>query len=82
MAWILLLIQVLPSVLSLIQAIRELISKQPVSQRPAAWKRLRLIAKAHVKKQRGGVYTLSASEDDVFGDLEGLRDDLVLKTDA
>lgn len=48
MTWILLLIQLLPSIIQLVQLIWDAIAKLPKAERPAARKLLRAIAKDHV----------------------------------
>ncbi len=53
MAWLLLLIQLLPSIINLITLILELIKKKKGPERVAARRELFALAKKHVKKKRG-----------------------------
>jgi hypothetical protein len=84
MAWILLLIQVLPSVLKLIQLIRELIADQPTkAEKAVAWNRLKAICKGNLRKKRGQkAYAVRTSEETVVAELEALAEDLKAKAVA
>lgn len=82
MSWILLIIQLIPTIIDIIQKIRELIGKLPRSQRGAARSDLVALARAHVHKRRGGNYALAKDEAVAFADFELLRASLAARVAA
>jgi hypothetical protein len=83
MAWILLLIKLLPVAMDIIQLILSLINKAPVKERPALRKELRTLARQNLRKKRNSdAYAVRTSEQTVLEELQALRDKCAAKAVA
>jgi hypothetical protein len=83
MTWILLLIQLLPAALDLIQLILKLIEKTPRAERPELRRELRQLARRNVRKRRmTDAYAIRTSGSTVMEELQALHDKVAAKAVA
>lgn len=81
MSWILLLIELIPTIIKLVNLIMDLIKKLPLNERKAYRQRLFKTARAHVRKRAGRqpVFELALSQESAERDLEALLAELEAK---
>lgn len=81
MSWILLIIQLIPTLIDIIQKIRELIRQLPRSQRMTARSDLIALAKANVHRTHGE-HVLAQQADSIAGDFQLFYDQLAARVAA
>ncbi len=83
MSWILILLQLIPALIKIIDLIREAMDDLPLAERRAARRRLTQICKQNIRKKKGlatpevrASYSVRTSHETVEAELQALLEDL------